>query len=245
MLCAALYPNVVQVGFHPEKRNRRCFSSETGLTLALSVSGPSSSGEFQDDEQRSHEDAPQSKRAPLRHQKRRLRPRAPLFCQLHGEKRHRGPAGKRGAEPTGPVTSVRASGSPLRQPVSGVPREGEDEPRLHQGLQHGVGVPAGAVRGRAGQHGAPQGSVCHLSGRRLDPVRRCFSPGGRAGEDAAMGAGPAAGGQDQEPQHGPLRLPARLPHHPHDRPPHLHPIAPFNPVASGGSDKTTPQQLSV
>lgn len=73
---------------------------------------------------------------------------------------------------------VATSGPPLQQPVPGLPREGEDQPRLHQGLQHGVGVPAGAVRRRPGQRGAPQGGVCHLSGRRLDPVCCCFSPGG-------------------------------------------------------------------
>lgn len=77
----------------------------------------------------------------------------------------------------GLVTLLCAAGPPLQQPVPGVPREGENQPRLHPGLQHGVGVPAGAVRRRAGQHGAAQGRVRHLSGRRVDPVRRCFPPG--------------------------------------------------------------------
>lgn len=80
-------------------------------------------------------------------------------------------------EPGVKPTIVVTSGPPLQQPVPGLPREGEDQPHLHQGLQHGVGVPAGAVRRRPGQRGAPQGGVCHLSGRRLDPVCCCFSPG--------------------------------------------------------------------
>lgn len=49
-------------------------------------------------------------------------------------------------------------------------------------------------------------------------------PGGRAGKGAALGAGPAAGGQNPEPQHGPVQLPPRLPHHPHDRQPRVHSV---------------------
>lgn len=93
MLCAALYPNVVQVGIDPPSK---ALPAPLGFTLIFfffffGVPGPSSSGELQDDEQRSDEDAPQSQRAPLRDQKRRLRPRAPFLRQLHGERHHAGP----------------------------------------------------------------------------------------------------------------------------------------------------------
>lgn len=57
-----------------------------------------------------------------------------------------------------------------------------------------------------------------------DDIDVC-DPGGWAGEGAPLGTGPAAGGQDPEPQHGPVQLPPRLPHHPHDRAPHHHAVA--------------------
>lgn len=57
MLCAALYPNVVQVGIASPAHS---LPAPLGFTLTSWVSGPSSSGELQDDEQRSDEDAPQS-----------------------------------------------------------------------------------------------------------------------------------------------------------------------------------------
>lgn len=50
----------------------------------LIPSGPSSSGKLQDDQQRSHEDAAQSQRAPIHDKERRLCLRAPLVRQLHG-----------------------------------------------------------------------------------------------------------------------------------------------------------------
>lgn len=64
----------------------------------------------------------------------------------------------------------------------------------------------------------------------------CY-PGGWAGERAALGVGPAARGQNQEPEHGPVQLPPRVPHHPHDSPPHHHTVAllrvkPFCPFLS-------------
>lgn len=59
-----------------------------------------------------------------------------------------------------------------------------------------------------------------------------FVSGGWADERAALGAGPTPGGQNQEPQHGPVQLPARLSHHPHDRPPHKHPVAALAPPPS-------------
>lgn len=62
------------------------------------------------------------------------------------------------------MTLVGLAGSSLQQPLPGLPREGEDKPRLHQGLQHGVRLPAGPFRRRSGQHGAVQGRVGHLPG---------------------------------------------------------------------------------
>lgn len=52
-----------------------------------------------------------------------------------------------------------------------------------------------------------------------------FGPGGRVGERAALGVGPAARGQNQKPLHGPVQLSSRLPHHPHDRAPHIYRVA--------------------
>lgn len=75
------------------------------------------------------------------------------------------------------VTLFCAPGSPLQQPLPGLPREGENEPRLHQRLQHGVRLPAGAVWRRAGQHGAAQGRVYYLPRWRMDPVCCLFSSG--------------------------------------------------------------------
>lgn len=46
--------------------------------------GPSSSGKLQDDQQRSHEDAAQSQRAPIHDKERRMCLCAPLVHQLHG-----------------------------------------------------------------------------------------------------------------------------------------------------------------
>lgn len=94
MLCAALYPNVVQVGIDPPSKS---LPAPLGFTRTFWLSGPSSSGELQDDVQRSDEDAPQSQRAPLRDQKRRLRPRAPFLRQLHGEKQRAAPRREREA----------------------------------------------------------------------------------------------------------------------------------------------------
>lgn len=87
MLCAALYPNVVQVGIASPANSP---PAPLGFTPTFWVSGPSSSGELQDDEQRSDEDAPQSQQPPLPDQERRLRARAPVLRQLHGETSHTG-----------------------------------------------------------------------------------------------------------------------------------------------------------
>lgn len=62
------------------------------------------------------------------------------------------------------VPLLRVSGPPLRQPLPGLPREGENQPCFHQGLQHGVSLPAGAVWRRSGQRRAAQRRVCHLPG---------------------------------------------------------------------------------
>lgn len=82
------------------------------------VPGAISSGELQDDQQRRDEDAAQSQRVQLHDQERRLRPRAPVVSQLHGEiKRGKNAtlysAASRRNKP--PWRVLCAAGSPLQQ----------------------------------------------------------------------------------------------------------------------------------
>lgn len=177
MLCAALYPNVVQVGFRLEKRGRRLLSSPP-LHFRLcrpQVRAPQENFKMT------------SKGAMKTHPKAnelRFATKNDGYVHLHPSSVNYTvrcyTGGGQGVDPARSVTFVCASGPPLHQPVPGLPREGENEPRLHQGLQHGVGLPAGAAGRRAGQLGAPQGSLCHLPGRRLDPIRCRFPPGQEA-----------------------------------------------------------------
>lgn len=74
--------------------------------------------------------------------------------------------------------------SALWEPLPGVSREDQDQPRVHPRLQHGVRVPAGPARRRAGSHAAAEGRICHLSGWRMDPLRGCLSPGNKRRENA-------------------------------------------------------------
>lgn len=51
----------------------------------------------------------------------------------------------------------------LREPLPGVSRENQDQPRVHSGLQHGVGVPAGPAWRWASSHAAAEGRIRHLA----------------------------------------------------------------------------------
>lgn len=185
MLCAALYPNVVQVYIHyfPVQNKKNQASVKVyALTLVFVVQVRAPQGNYKMTSKGAMKMQPKANE--LRFMTKDDGPVHVHPSSVNYTVRQKGknvsscPAAiLKGASA---LRLFCAPGSPLRQPLPGVPREGEDEPHLHQGLQHGLRLPAGAVRRRASQRGAPKGRVCRLPRRWLDPIRCRFSSGQRA-----------------------------------------------------------------